>query len=568
MRFPQSLLAPVLTCLLVTMVAVVPFFYIGEDRAVGCCGGEMPITHDAAMHHNQMQGFHRGLVSGRIYPRWDDATHLGYGAPTTSFYPPAIYFLTSILYAALHDWRLVLMGFHLLVMAGSGLAAYACAREWLGRNASLIAMIIYMIGPYHLINQYQRGALSEQMGFVWAPLVLLFAGRFLFRDDLSRAEMMRDVAGLGAAFGAYLWTHPPTAFQLLLLFGPVAIVRIVPRIKVSLMRVSMIGGGLLLGALLAGAYLLPGFVERNLIYSEDVEKVWPYHASYVYHFAQQVYDHSVGGFFWRLDTIWLLHALALAAVSIALFVLRNRLPANLRGAAWWWVGGGLLSIFMMTRASTPIGSHVPFIEIGVYAWRMLTFAGLATALGAGIVWQAAGLYVPKTGRKLRWLLRSGVFALIAIMLWAGYSLAVRPMLRAEAFAPVPGHYNYATLPRGVPRDLPRMEPVEIASGQGTATVERWDPQDRLVRVRLDRLSRVIFRTSYFPGWTATVDGAEVNVKRDENSTIFLDLPAGDHAIALEFRPTPVRRAGDLMTIAGLLAAASVMIIKRRVNKES
>jgi len=552
----------------VTIVAVVPFFYIGEDRAVGCCGGEMPITHDAAMHHNQMQGFHRGLVSGRIYPRWDEETHFGYGAPTTSFYPPGIYYLTSVLYAALRDWRLVLMGFHLIVMAGSGLAAYACAREWIGRGASLVAMIMYMIGPYHLINQYQRGALSEQMGFVWAPMVLLFAGRLLFRVERSREGMLRDLAGLGASFGAYLWTHPPTAFQLLLLFGPVAIVRIIPRIKGSLMAVLMTGGGLLLGTLMAGAYFLPGFIERNLIYSDDVEKIWPYHASYVYHFGQQVYDHAAGGFFWRLDRIWLLHALALASVSIALFLLRDRLPANLRGTAWCWVGAGLLSIFMMTRASRPIGMYVPFIEIGVYAWRMLTFAGLATALGAGIVWQAVEYYGPNAGRKLRWLPRSGVLAIVAITLCAGYSLAVRPMLRAEAFAPVPGHYNYATLPRGVARDLPRMEPVEIRSGQGTAKVERWDPQDRLVRVRLDQPSRLVFRASYFPGWAATVGGAEVKIKRDENSTICLDLPAGDHAISLKLSPTPVRKAGNLMTVAGLLITTIVLIIKRRANKES
>jgi hypothetical protein len=85
----KKIFGMLLLCALVTTVAVVPFFYIGEDRAVGCCGGEMPVTHDAWMHFNQMQSFYRGLAAGRVYPRWQEDTHSGYGAPTTSFYPPA-----------------------------------------------------------------------------------------------------------------------------------------------------------------------------------------------------------------------------------------------------------------------------------------------------------------------------------------------------------------------------------------------------------------------------------------------------------------------------------------------
>src|SRR5262245_5814231 len=72
-------------------IATLPFFVIGEDQKAGCCGGEMPVTHDSWMHFNQMQAFYRGLESGRLYPRWDDETHGGYGAPTLAFYPPGAY---------------------------------------------------------------------------------------------------------------------------------------------------------------------------------------------------------------------------------------------------------------------------------------------------------------------------------------------------------------------------------------------------------------------------------------------------------------------------------------------
>ncbi|HEX8998628.1 MAG TPA: hypothetical protein VGB07_01940, partial [Blastocatellia bacterium] len=90
----KTTLAVALVCIVLTSVAVLPFFVIGEDQKVGCCGGEMPVTHDSWMHYNQMNAFWQSLSAGIAYPRWDENTH-GYGAPTTSFYPPGVYYLTS-----------------------------------------------------------------------------------------------------------------------------------------------------------------------------------------------------------------------------------------------------------------------------------------------------------------------------------------------------------------------------------------------------------------------------------------------------------------------------------------
>ncbi len=65
-------------CLLISALVIFPFFFIGERPKVGCCGGEMPVTHDMAMHLAQMQGFHRGLQSGYLYPRWQEETNSGF----------------------------------------------------------------------------------------------------------------------------------------------------------------------------------------------------------------------------------------------------------------------------------------------------------------------------------------------------------------------------------------------------------------------------------------------------------------------------------------------------------
>src|SRR5262244_1535460 len=168
----------VLTALIaITAIATLPFFVLGEDQKVGCCGGEMPVTHDSWMHLNQMRAFYRGLEAGRFYPRWDDETHGGYGAPTLAFYPPGAYYVTSFFYFLTRDWSKVWIGFYWLASFASAAAIYHYARRTMSRAASLMAAAVYVFAPYRLINEYQRGAMAEFLSFVWTPLVLLFAER-------------------------------------------------------------------------------------------------------------------------------------------------------------------------------------------------------------------------------------------------------------------------------------------------------------------------------------------------------------------------------------------------------
>src|SRR5262245_56400034 len=99
----------------VSTIAAVPFFYMGQakdDR--GRLALRMPATHDMFLHYDQMKSFYAGIASGLWYPRWEADTNRGYGAPTTSYYPPGVYYLTSALYAVTGDWTTTLLLLHWL----------------------------------------------------------------------------------------------------------------------------------------------------------------------------------------------------------------------------------------------------------------------------------------------------------------------------------------------------------------------------------------------------------------------------------------------------------------------
>src|SRR5262249_15114946 len=160
-------------------------------------------------------------------------------------------------------------------------------------------------------------------------------------------------------------------------------------------RLLIIGCALGFGMMIAAAYFLPAVAEQSLVNYDDVERTWPYHASYVYDFAQKVYDHAGDSFFSRLDRIWTFNALAILLLGGAVVIGAYRsyeaykpnsdpIPdSDLGRRVWLWAWAGLIACFLMTKYSKPIGRLIPKIETGVFSWRMMALRSFAVAMLAG-----------------------------------------------------------------------------------------------------------------------------------------------------------------------------------------
>src|SRR6202011_4642581 len=117
--------------------------------------------------------------------------------------------------ALTHDWMRTLLAMHVLLMIASGGMLYFYARQMMKPAAAAVAMAAYIVLPYHLIDQYYRGALAELLSFVWMPMMLFFIGRLLgetLPEKRGQTEWFRrrpqkmflSVAGLAASYGAFL----------------------------------------------------------------------------------------------------------------------------------------------------------------------------------------------------------------------------------------------------------------------------------------------------------------------------------------------------------------------------
>ncbi|HEY3137941.1 MAG TPA: hypothetical protein VGL29_18100 [Blastocatellia bacterium] len=588
-----------LLCVGLSAIAVVPFFFMGVSENGGSTFElRMPTTHDMFLHYDQMRSFHNGLAAGEIYPRWEEDTNRGFGAPTTSYYPPGVYYLTSACYFIARDWVRALLDAHLLIMIASAAALYLYARQVMGRGPSLVAMTAYIFLPYHLVDQYQRGAIAELLAFIWMPLMLFFGDRLMkassdtATSDTNRHSPLMNIAGLAATYGAFLWSHPATAYQFSLVFGVYILVSSIRRREWK--GLLAVGVAMALGIGLSAAYLLPAAIEQNLIHKEYVAETWPYHKTYV--FVHDLYQGSDvhRGFFHLIDWIWISGTalIGIGAVILSGRRTRSMLGGPLRQRFLLWIILGALASFMMTKASMPIGSLIPKIDIGVFTWRMLAITTLIVSLVSGACAQAAIVAGAQQLRSRRILFASmAAFVVSGAVLFSAFAVA-RPMMDSPVFEPETEHLNWATIPSTAPADpeeLPRvvtqaelpddnssdesdeapdrLPQAELSGENGDATVEQWKPQHRVVRATLTEDDQLLVHTFNFPGWTAKVDGNQAPIKTaEEYGDMEIELTEGTHVVTLDFLETPPRRAGRITTLSSfalLLAMACFSFIRNR-----
>jgi hypothetical protein len=547
-------------CVLVSAAAVMPFFFMGRPLPGGSRWDlRMPETHDMFLHFDQMRDFYQGLAAGEIYPRWEEDTNYGFGAPTTCFYPPGVYYLTAALYPLLHDWTRVLLAAHLLIMVASAAAVYLLARRCMSRAAAAIAMTAYVVFPYHAIDQYHREALAELLSFVWMPLILFFVDKLF-----AKTRGLLPAAGLALSYGAFLWSHPPTAYQFSLAFSPfLPLLAVLRRDWKGLLWAS---GALTLGAGLSAAYLYPAAVEQNLIRHEIIGKIWPYHETYLFMYAG--YSKRYFDFFHLLNVSWCLYVVVILLTGFMLLVFARRRTPVVSDHISFWTAIGCFASFLMLHLSSPLGRKIPKIDIGVFSWRMLAITTLVAALLAGATVQAA---LDAVRARLRsW---SAVFSVLAVAVLLSGTLytilgVIAPVNKQDAFQPEEEHTNYAIIPRTAPArtdDLPELDRVTLDGGAGSVTIREWKPQHRVIDVKSSN-ARLLVRTFNYPGWTATLDGYPTQLGTDSDTgAILLPVHAGDHVLVLDFLDTPSRRLGTWITLLSFLsvmAAAAITAFRR------
>ena len=115
----------------------------------------------------------------------------------------------------------------------------------------------------------------------------------------------------------------------------------------------------------------------------------------------------------------------------------------------------------------------------------------------------------------------------------------------------------APAPAGV--DLEALTGAPPDSGATAVGLERFTPNEIVVRVQADRPRLLVLSEVYYPaGWTATVEGRAAPILQTDHLLRGVPVPAGESLVTLRFRPESDRRGRIISWIATLLVYAAAL----------
>jgi hypothetical protein len=546
-------------------------------------------AHDARHSIFFLIEFDQVFKEGVLWPLWGPDHAVGFGYPLWLVYAPGAYFIAEAFHllglgfaeAVKATWA---VGF---VLGAAGM--YRLARRWWGPGAALVASIAFTYAPYHLVQIYVRAALAEFMALAWLPWVLL--SLVALWDDPRPAR-----AGLAAlATAVLLLTHTVSIISfvpLLLGFLLVMLIRDVRaarrqdftadarrRLRRSLGWTAV---ALALGGLISAIFFLPLIFERRFVAEAQwVANTYNYRNHFIY--PAQFFDPSWGfgysvpgpddGMSFQLGIL----IIVLAAIGGFAALSRSKDGLPRRGEALFLLVATAIALFAMTPAAAPLWDALPFIDLVQFPWRLLavTIFTLSLLAAVGVRWLDGKTRSPRLKNAYPYL-----FALALLVISLPYVWPQLAPLRPQDEQPLavldfelqfPDMRGMTVWSERIPtnEDSPLIaqylagEPLHraaIASGNATIVTQDTGAISAHARVLADGPARVRFYTYYFPGWRATIDGKPaLIIPEPPNGLISVDVPPGEHDVAVRFGTTPVRTLGAAFTLAALLIAIVLLL---------
>jgi len=101
-----------------------------------------------------------------------------------------------------------------------------------------------------------------------------------------------------------------------------------------------------------------------------------------------------------------------------------------------------------------------------------------------------------------------------------------------------------------------------SSGAGTATITEYKADS--VAIKTSGGGGILtLSDQYYPGWQATVDGQPTDIMRADTVFRAVCVPAGDHVVRFDYRPTSLLIGVLLSALGWLLMAVFALFYWRR-----
>ncbi len=587
--------------LLAAAVAVAPQLLRGNS-----CG------HDFDFHLVSWLDALNGWRHGILYPHWAPSANFGAGEPRFVFYPPLTWMLGAALGLVL-PWTLVPVALTFLLLAGTGLATRALAREALEDGPAILAGCAALFSGYALFCAYERSAFGELTGGFWIPLLLLL----ILRDrnpsgsaspnPVWRRALDGSAVPLALVVAGTWLSNVPLGIMACYLLAAVALaLALLDRSWAPLVRAT---AAVVLGIALAAMYLIPATWEQRWVdvrqltddAGERIENSW----LFARHANPLLAMHDVE-----------LRKVSMIAVAMIVLTLAGLLVSwrrvSLRAGdkskpRRWWIPLALIPVailFLQLPVSLPVWNMMPKLRLLQFPWRWLVALEAPMA-----IFFAAAVWPRNSDRRWRRIAFTTVcvaYFLTAAAFTAGSFFqvcddedAVKPMLDiyrsgagfagTDEYAP-PGADNSSVatgLPFACLAGDPSTELGSLAGADAEDASPTWDatqgsceatfgatPNPSTALPEHVRMAAVaphpgylILRLRNYSAWRVTVNGRPVSgLAQRQDGLMAVPVPQGPIQLAVDWTTTADVLAGRWLSGLALLLITALCAMERRLAR--
>lgn len=561
-------------------------------------------AHDARHSVFFLVEFDQTFRDGFLWPRWSPDFAFGYGYPLFNLYAPLAFYAAEILHLLGWGFTGAIKTMYGLATVGAGLGMYGFGRRLFGRRAGLLAAVVYMYVPFHLVEIFVRSAYAEFVALAIIPLL------FWAFTELIAAPTVRRMALAGLAYGTLALTHHTSFFTLSPFLAVYLLYLILAKAARQKPATALYArsfwshalyalAAAALGLALAAIYLIPVIAETRFI---KVEQWTSGSYNYLQHFVyfsqlfspEWGYGYAGAGL---LDNFsFQLGIVAVTLTGFASVSIITRRFAH-RGTALFFLSSTLVIILLMSPLAESVWRIIPIATLVQFPWRLLGMAALTMSIVAGSllaapaltmndepmnneqIQPAASKVLPLTSQIHNLKFPSAIYLLCLVVILGSFAYTLPQYTEIPEWAETPLaviRWDRASIVDrvgmvSVTEEQPQSSPMEeqyldgepltvagIIAGQGTVETLRHGGASDRVRVVANGPVTVQFYTYDYPGWRVTLDGNPVGHRHEPPyGLITVDVLAGEHTLLLRMGRTPARTVGAI--ISGLAVLAIVIL---------
>lgn len=595
-----------------TLLALAPLFDPGYFYS----------AHDGRHNVFYQVMFDASIRDGALWPRWAMHHIQGYGYPTFLLQAPLGFYVGQLFVWLGAGYTLAVKLVWAVGFLVSGWGMYALVLYWLDKGddspafqplhrwAALIAGLLYVFIPYHLVGIYVRAALNDTLLFAWFPWVFLAFDRLIALGGAPGWTQRLVLAVL--ALGGALLTH---TFALLSL-APLLVTFVLFRLGLlwfqmrkaqtlsepevtsqaarPLRRVlsagSLAGVSGVASLLLIAAFLLPLLAEGpHLEQDVYVQETYDYRNHFVY--PGQFFS-PFWGFGYSDDPQgasdgmgFQIGLIPLIFLLTAVFQLWQRDEQNSlrRGIMGYLLAATVLLALLMTPAALPLWDRVEPLAMIQFPWRLLSLVAFTVSALAGLGvanllrWRTGTVPVDGEGLPDQNEISAGAVLLAALVIFGSFGYIAANLEPVEPWredgravfqfeeehpdmiaytewveepfqeSPMTANYREAAYTEAAAR-AGLLERLAIVEGEGEILSQYSGGSSAGGVVRLDTPATIRVHLLYFPGWEATLNGTPVELRvSSPHGLIEMDVPVGEHRIDVRMGTTPVRTLGSVVS---------------------